>query len=223
VTSHVSWRILQLADSGFPTGGFAHSAGLEAAVHRGQVRSVTDLVAYADAFLWNLGNAALPFVGAAHDTPDAIWALDEWVDAFLTSHVGNRASRTQGRAFVATCVRVFEEPRLVALAGPTRAREVTAHFAPIFGASLVALGLDRDETLRLYLYLGLRGLTSAAIRLGVIGPHEAQRLQTGAGPTLDAVLSSCALLGPEDAAVTAPIIDIVASTHDTLYARIFQS
>ena len=31
------WRVLQLADSGFPTGGFAHSGGLESAVQHGSV------------------------------------------------------------------------------------------------------------------------------------------------------------------------------------------
>ncbi|HZH77778.1 MAG TPA: urease accessory protein UreF, partial [Archangium sp.] len=33
-----AWRVLQLADSAFPTGGFAHSGGLEAAVQQGEVR-----------------------------------------------------------------------------------------------------------------------------------------------------------------------------------------
>ena len=31
------WMVLQLADSAFPTGGFAHSAGLEAAAQAGEI------------------------------------------------------------------------------------------------------------------------------------------------------------------------------------------
>jgi urease accessory protein len=223
VTSDFRWRILQIADSGFPTGGFAHSAGLEAAVHLGRFKTACDLDAYVVAFLWNVGNSSLPFVSAAHDAPDDVWRLDEHVDAFLTGHVANRASRTQGRAFAATCASVFDDPRLTTLAARVRTRDVTAHMAPLFGAVLAALGLRKDETLGLHLYLALRGLTSAAVRLGMVGPHEAQRLQTSAGPTLDAVLTLCARFRPEDASTSAPLIDLVGSMHDTLYARIFQS
>jgi urease accessory protein len=217
------WRLLQLADSGFPSGGFAHSAGLEAAVHLGEARTEIQLEAHIRAYLWNLGHASLPFVGAAHDAPDAIRELDALADANLTSHVQNRASRTQGRTFVSTCARVFDEPAIARLAARAREREVLAHLAPAFGAVLSALGVDRRETQALHLYLGLRSVTSAAIRLGVVGPHEAQRLQRRHASTLDDVLAACQELGPTDAATVAPLIDILGSTHDRLYARLFQS
>jgi urease accessory protein len=217
------WRLLQLADSAFPTGGFAHSAGLEAAVHLGQIRSASRLDAHVEAYLWNVGNACLPFVAAAHDEPRATGDLDALVDAVLTSHVANRASRTQGRAFVATCARVFDEPEVAALASRAREGTLRAHLAPVFGATLSLLDFDRHETLALHLYLALRGMTSAAVRIGVVGPHEAQRLQRRHAPILDAVLDACAYLRPGDAATVSPLIDIVGATHDRLYARLFQS
>jgi len=60
-----------------------------------------------------------------------------------------------------------------------------------FGATLAGLGLERREALALHLYAALRGVASAAVRLGLIGPHEAQRLQCRHGATLDAVLADC--------------------------------
>jgi urease accessory protein len=217
------WRLLQLADSAFPTGGFAHSAGLEAAVHLGEVRTAERLDAHVRSYLWNVGNASLPFVAAAHDEPHEVANLDALVDAVLTSHVANRASRTQGRAFVATCARVFDEPAVLAFASRVRERKVPAHQGPAFGAILSLLGMERHETLALHLYLALRGVSSAAVRIGVVGPHEAQRLQQRHGRTLDAVLAACEGLRPRDAATVSPLIDIMGATHDGLYTRLFQS
>jgi urease accessory protein len=219
----LSWRVIQLADSAFPAGGFAHSAGLEAASHLGEARSPARLDAFVRAHLWNVGTASLPFVGAAHETPRDVWTLDGRVDAFLTSHVANRASRTQGRAFAATCAKIYDEPFLATLASGARSRDVTAHYAPVFGAALASIGIGKEEALALHVYLALRGVASAAVRLGLVGPLEAQRLQARHGATLDLVLADCSALGPDDAATSAPLLDVLGATHDRLYARLFQS
>jgi len=230
----VRWRFLQIADSAFPTGGFAHSGGLEAATHHGRAGTAEALDAYVGEHLWNVGYGSLPIVGASFDAPGHVWVLDAFADAMLTNHVANRASRTQGRTFLATCARIFDEPAVLELAARSRARAdapsgtprggaVAAHLGPVFGAAFAALGADRQETLALHLYMALRGVASAAVRLGVVGPHEAQRLQQRHATTLDAVLAECQSLRPEDAAVVSPLLDIMAATHDRLYARLFQS
>lgn len=217
------WRVFQITDSAFPTGGFAHSAGLEAAVHFGWAETPAQFDGYVEAHLWNAGNGLLPFVGAAHDDPASVWRLDAHLDALLTNHVANAASRTQGRAFVSTCARVFDDASIAALAAPARGRKVPSHLAPLFGAALNALGVERDESLAIFLHLALRGVVSAGVRLGVAGPLEAQRLSSRHAPTLEAVLAACARLKPEEAACTAPVADILAANHDRLYARLFQS
>lgn len=217
------WRILQLADSGFPAGGFAHSAGLEAAFRHGEASTARQLDAWLRSHLWNVGHASLPFVAAAHAEPECLEALDARVDAALLNHVANRASRTQGRAFVSTCARVFDECAMGPFLSKARARKTCAHFAPVFGATLKVLGVARRDTLALYLYLALRGVTSAAIRLGIVGPHEAQRLQGAMRPTLDSVLSRCEPLRPSEVATVAPLLDIMGATHDGIYSRLFQT
>ena len=217
-----TWRVLQLADSGFPTGGFAHSGGLEAAVQQGEVREREGLERFVRELMWQTGHGALPLLGAAWREPSTLEALDARADAFLTNHVANRASRTQGRAFLDTCARIFPGP-----VGPLRqtAREagVRYHHAPLFGAVLRVLDVELSDAQRLLLSLTLRGALSAAVRMGIAGTHESHQLQNRCSPLLDTVLETCAGLGVESLAQTSPLMDLLGSTHDRLYSRLFLS
>jgi urease accessory protein len=215
--------LLQLGDSAFPAGGFAHSAGLEASAQLGEVPTAASLQAFFAQIVWQAGLGALPFLGASHRDPSQIQGVDARCHAFLTSHVANRGSRTQGRAFVATSARVLDEAAVGALDKQVRARELHGHHAPLFGAVMRAVEASLEEAQRLYLHLALRGVASAAVRLGLLGPHEAQRLQRDLGPLSERILVVCADRGMDDAAQPAPMIDLFGALHDRLYARLFLS
>jgi urease accessory protein len=209
-----SWRLLQLADSAFPTGGFAHSGGLEAAAQAGEVR---DLGAFSRAALWQAGYGALPLVREAWLDPDALPRLDARADVFLANHVANRASRTQGGAFFSTCARVFpaEAPRLP--------DGLCMHLAPLWGTVLRALGQPLEEARALFLWNTARGVLSAGVRLGLAGTYEAQRMLAELGAVLDLVAERCGSLGADDLAQPAPLLDLLTATHDRLHSRLFQS
>lgn len=217
-----SWILLQLADSAFPTGGFAHSAGLEAAAQLGEV-SAGSLASFCEQTLWQAGLGALPFVRAAHEAEGRVEAIDARCHAFLASHVANRASKTQGRAMIATMARVFPRAEIVRLDDAVRKKAIHGHHAPLFGASLAALGVSAEDAMRLHLHQTLRGACSAAVRLGLVGPHEAQRLQHDLAPLADRVLARCGSIPIEEAAQPAPILDLFGAMHDRLYARLFLS
>ncbi len=215
------WLLLQLADSGFPTGGFAHSAGLEGAWQAGELASPAALRRFAEDALWQMGQGALPLLRAAHQDPRGLPDCDARADALLVNHVANRASRTQGRALLDTCARVFAQ--VSPLRDEARAAGLCLHHAPVFGAALSRLGVPLIDAQQLYLSLGLRGLLGAGVRLGVIGTLQSQTLQVSLAATLDQVLLGCGELPLDSLAQTAPLADLLSATHDRLYSRLFQS
>jgi urease accessory protein len=215
------WLTWQIVDSAFPTGAFAHSWGLESAWQHGEVDGVPALRRFLEASVHQTGHGALPLVNAAFDDPGRLEALDDLADAFLVNRVANRASRIQGRTLVATAAQVWPLPAIEELEG--RVLATAAHAGPVSGAVFRTLGLTRASTQRVVLFGAARGVLSAAVRLGIVGSYEAQRLQTSCMPWLDRVAVECADLGVDDLAQTAPLIDLLQAGHDRLYSRLFQS
>ena len=223
--------VWQLMDSAFPTGGFAHSSGLEAAWQHGEVRGRAELLSFAETRLEQLGHAGLPFVTAAFNAPEKLSEFDKLCDAFTTNHVANRASRAQGRAFLTAVERVFPERRSPARldggAAHQRAGSETgapfAHFAPVFGACLRRLEISRETTGRMFFFNHLRSVLAAAVRLNIVGPMEAQVLQQKLSAKAELIRQQCENLSLDQLAQTAPLLDLWQGAQDRLYSRLFQS
>jgi urease accessory protein len=215
------WLAWQLIDSAFPTGGFAHSCGLEAAWQHGEVGSADELRRFLRASVQQVGYGSLPLLNAVYVAPARLEALDSRADAFLLNSVANRASRIQGRALAATAQRVWPSPELAAL--NVRAKATSAHLAPLSGAVFQAIGLSLPTAQRVVLFSTARGVLSAAVKLGIAGSYEAQRMQHESGPWLDQLVERCGELSEKDLVQTAPTLDLLQSAHVRLYSRLFQS
>jgi urease accessory protein len=216
-----SWLLLQLVDGAFPSGGFAHSHGLEATLH---LRGVERIETFLEEALWQTGRTSLPFVRSACEARGDVGKLaelDALFDASCTSHVTNRASRAQGRALASTCARVFEDATVQAIGA--HGRRGPAHHAPVLGAVFGALGLAPEEALISFLHGTARGVLSAGVRLGLLGPLEAQQVLAEKSVVLARILAVCKDIEPADAMQAAPLVELFGALHERLDGRLFQS
>jgi urease accessory protein len=219
----MSFLLWQLADSAFPSGAFAHSGGLEACHQHGVVATAADVAAFARQSLWQTASAALPLFRDVHQRPDRLPEADRLCNAFLSSAVANRASRGQGRAFLASVSRSFPDSGCAALESRARGDRLACHFAPIFGAAARLLEISEQDGARLLLFLSLRGVGAAAVRLGLLGSYQAQALQRELAGEIEPAVLATRHLTAETITQTAPVLELLQSTQDRLYSRLFQS
>ncbi|HEX7666390.1 MAG TPA: urease accessory UreF family protein [Polyangiaceae bacterium] len=215
----MDFLVLQLADSAFPIGGFVHSQGLEAASSFGVVPDVDAFFAQA---AWQTGFGALPFVHATATGSESIATATDECDAFLLNPIQRRASAAQGRNLLRVAKEAFGAREDVA-SFVREAETTTMHLAPVFGGLARALAITPSDATRVFLHSSARNVLSAAVRLGRLGPLEAQRVLAERASLLEAVHARCGTLAISDAAQTSPVLDLFAGLHDRLYTRLFQS
>lgn len=223
----LAWSEWQLLDSILPTGGFAHSFGLEAAIQARIVSAPEDLQTYASLVLENTGSLLLPFVysGTKIPTIDTWHKLDRILDAMLTNEVGRRASTAQGSALMRVAASVFAEiPSFKTMRDISLGSgHVAFHHAPVFGIICGLLGLHSDTSQRAYMFVTMRDVISAATRLNLVGPLGAAVLQHQIAFVAEDLFKKWKDRSVEEACQTVPLLDTVQGCHSYLFSRMFCS
>ena len=132
--------LLQFADGLFPTGGFAHSFGLETYVQDGRVRDRQSLEAFVAAHLDGSAGPADAVATAIAVRLSARADVDDWValdlrlDAMKSVPEFRAASRQMGRQTLRIAAGLGADPFLARLAGAVDDERACGHHASVFGA-----------------------------------------------------------------------------------------
>ena len=261
-----SHTLLHLTDSALPLGTFAFSSGLESYLaHHAPPATPTSLPSFLHLSLLSLSTTTLPFLSAAYENPQQLEALDDELDAQTLCPVSRRASIAQGRALLTLWARALssehaESAASAALASLARALKVLVeegevawvhgHFPLVYAAVCRAAGLRREEMVYTFLFGHAKGVVSAGIRTGLVGPYAAQGVL--GGRLLRAEIEGCmgrigmggmgvdggegerggdgggkgrlwGERGRREAAQSVPMLDCWVGRHELLYSRIFNS
>lgn len=101
--------------------------------------------------------------------------------------------------------------------------KLKGHFSVMFGFVCGLLKLPLIQTQQMFLFSVLRSVVASAVRLGNIGPLQAQSIQFELQKVAEELRKQYACCPVEDAVITSPFADVVQGTHDNLFAKLFYS
>jgi len=220
-------RILQLTDATFPLGGFAFSYGLESMAKLGRIKDLDGFGRYLRNVLTQVSRADIPFVNSAHACPEGDYQT--LVPVFQRYHAATmvpavrRASAAQGKALLHIMQSVYPEHPFEEISRWLEAEKLVPHFAPTFGLTAGLLDLSRRHAASAYLYITVRDQISAAVRLGLLGPRDAQRALRQALDRVDGVVEQVIEMQYHEAYKIASVLEIAQARHQSLYSRLFQN
>lgn len=220
---------LHFADSGFPTGGYAHSFGLETYCQAGLVRGREDLERFLVAQIEGSAGPcdATAAVGAlraaAREDLQACRDIDATLEAMKPVKEFREGSRQMGRQTLRVAAALTGEARLVRYAADVDKGLAPGHHAVAYGLAAAALGWEPEWAATAYLYSTTALLVGAALRLLSMGQMEGQRVLWGLHPVIERVAREAAARDAGDLWSFAPGIEIAGIRHASLEMRLFRS
>ena len=210
----------------FPVGAFAYSHGLEWAHEAGEVTDRASLQAWLGDLL-DHGAArndaillACAFGAAADGDGEALAAVAELALALATSAERRLEATTQGDAFVSTIARAWPCPAIDRL---RQAWPGPVAYPVALGVAAAGHAIPLGETLPAFALGFLSNLVSAAVRLGIVGQTDGQRVLAALLPAAEELAALAAGATLDDLGGAAFRSDLASLRHETQYTRLFRS
>lgn len=221
------YRLLAWLSPGFPIGAFAFSHGLESAVERGTVCDRVSLRHWIAAVVASGGGRIDADI--LRDAHRAVVAGDMAALTFANCRgAAFRATAetafettTQGTAFFQTCRAAWPDPFFDRWAAVIGGRVVC--YPAVVGAATARAGLSLDAALTGYLQAMAANLLSAAMRLGIIGQTDGQRILAALEPVVTAAVASALTRAPDAFGSATFAVELASMAHETQYTRLFRS
>lgn len=212
---------LLLADARTPSGGYAHSGGLEAAVAEGL--GVAEVPAFIRARLHTVGRCQAALAAAASAATELAGLLRLDAEAAARTPVPDlrTADRRLGMALLRVAATVWPDDELLAAYGA--ASRLTPRPVAL-GAVVRAAGLGGLAAARLSVYEDAAGVAAAAVKLLPLDAARATAWIAGLGAEIEELAAAAAAATATDLPSTAaPLLDRRALAHAARGARLFAS
>jgi urease accessory protein len=226
MTEHLL-AVLQFADGLFPSGGFAHSFGLETYTQAGAIHDARGVADFVRAFLSASAGpsdavaaacaarrAAVSDLAGCVDVDQCLDAM-KWVPEFRAAsrQMGRQTARVAetGDGFMASIRRSIDDAT------------TPGHHAIVFGAALGRHQAAPEMVAAAYLHSTATLLVNAALRLVALGQIEGQRVIASLRPLIATLARDAASADAAAMWSFTPALEMAGIRHAELEARMFRS
>jgi urease accessory protein len=209
----------------FPVGAFAYSHGLEWAHQAGDIASADDLREWLTTLVQRgaLHNDAISlgeaYRAATRGDAQELAEINDLALAMATSRERRLETATQGNAFLLAIRKSWSCATLHLI----DAQEEDIAYPIAVALATAGHNLPLDATLNMFSLGFVSNLVSAAIRLGIIGQTDGQRVLAALMPIIRDTAQGCAGSNLGDLGSSAFRSDLASLCHETQYTRLFRS
>lgn len=219
-------RLLQVSDSAFPTGAFAHSLGLEAFAEAGELRSAADLAHLARIYLSAMSTSDCVALRASYGETslERLFLVDRLLAATKLARELRAASSSTGKRFLLSVVALtVEDETLRCFAEAARSGASPGNLAVGYGVVGPVLEVSVEEALRAFLFASAASLVAAGQKLVPLGGNVAQRLLYELGGEIEHSAMMSENLEVEEMHAFSPTVDARSMMHERQRTRLYVS
>ena len=232
-TKNFEWLggLIQTTDTLFPSGGYAHSYGLEELVVQGRIRSEKDL----EEFLMTdvlpaLENLELPYLrfcseAVSNRALEELISLNEEISAWKLTREIREAGKSQGSQMIRMIREIYQCP--VSAEFQKMLSKSREQCQQITATALLrnAQGVPLASSMIAWIYQAVSNFCSASIKLLRLGEVACQKIihRSLEKQKIQKVISNSLELNRGNSGFFNPLLDLASARHELAFSRLFIS
>lgn len=226
-----SWflHLLQIHDSAFPTGTFAHSFGMETYIQEELISNKDDLLVFCEMYLRHNLKATDAIIAkeayqlAKKRNLEGLVHLEKLCHGIKLSSESRQGSAMLGRQFLRTVSTLNEDELLVLWDKKIKAKEIKGHYPVIYGIYTAIMGVDVQIAIETFLYSSVSALVQNAVRAVPLGQKAGVETMFTLLPMVQEIASDVMTQTMDDLNNNSVGLEIASMKHEFLYLRLFIS
>lgn len=222
-------HLVQIHDTAFPTGSFAHSFGMETYIQEDIIRDEDDLLKFCNMYLqFNLASTDAIIVKEAHDLAkkqdiQGLVHLEKICHGIKLSPETRKGSMMIGRQFLKTVNSLSDEELLNTWYEKLENNDINGHYPVVYGIYTALLGADAKISLETFLYSSITALVQNAVRAIPLGQMSGVKTTFSLLAAIRETAGHVLNLNMNDLDNNSIALEIASMKHEFLHSRLFIS